>query len=802
MQNRISNTNQNYKVFARVRPIDYQQKMVDFTNESISIRDPTNKNAESKMVSFSSVCTTQEHVFRVIEPMLQKLIEGHNSCILSYGQTGSGKSYTLFGQEGEEYKPDKRGIVTGAIDYLLSKAQEFEEIREFEITATMAELFLDQVRDLGKAYKQRDSGNMNQKIQNYENENLTIYENSDGQLMIKDISQITIRSAKELIDMIQMGFQMREKLEQQSKSFGQKCHTVITLKLVQKDKENSNLPFMNALIQFVDLAGSERIAKSLTQEGQFQEAILINQSLTALSKCLTAISQMNSKNIPYRDSKLTKILQNCLNSQSQVALMVHINPNENNFEECLSALQYAERTKGITASQQIDDNSNQPGPFPGQDKLIKKLQDENTELKAKVDFLQKEHRQKLSEIQTLLGIDVDLEVLFSRMGAQELQKYKIQKDAMLKVETLQNYVKEADHMIEKLQKEKELMKKEESIKLERQQCKNIQQKDEIKKLKEQQAERKQQLEQIEQEKNDKILDTVKKQLKEHQQVIEKKVNVIVNLPQNIQTKTQEVQKHEDIKRMVKLELEKEYKQQMDNLKAEYNKFLQDSTSQYEKYLEKKNEEIENFIHQFKKYQEKKKMQIKDLKVELFELYDVVMKTFRVIEKIENGAYSSGIRSFNIPSMDKPHIPTRNKFKNLFKYLDQRSLKNTKLDAIKERVAPKPLHMSQLLESTNIKMNLTKMPEPTVRQFASVISDELVSVLAREKELQRRVTELEFLQSSNDLNTLIKERDEYKQLYLQEVKKINQSKRIISSKFESQPNLLIRPLTQQHSRYRL
>ncbi|CAD8205567.1 unnamed protein product [Paramecium pentaurelia] len=802
MQNRITNANQNYKIFARVRPIDYQQKMVDFTNESISIRDPTNKNAESKIVSFSSVCTTQEHAFKVIEPMLQKLIEGHNSCVLSYGQTGSGKSYTLFGQEGEENKPDKKGIITRAMEYLLSKSQEFEEIREFVITVSMAELFLDQVRDLGKAYQSRQSGNANQIIQNYENENLTIYENTNGQIMIKDLTSVPIRSAQELTDMIQMGFQLREKLEQQSKQFGQKCHTIITLNLVQKDKENENLPFMNAFIQFVDLAGSERIAKSLTQEGQFQEAILINQSLTALSKCLTAISQMNSKNIPYRDSKLTRILQNCLNSQSQVALMVHINPNENNFEECLSALQYAERTKGVTAAQPIDDNPNQPGPFPGQDKLIKKLQDENTELKSKIDYMQKEHKQKISEIQTLLGIDVDLEKLFAKSSAQELQKFKIQKDAMQKVETLQNYVKEADQMIDKLQKEKEQLKKDENIKLERQQCRIIELNEDIKKLKEEKAEKKQQLEQIEQEKNDKILETVKKQLKEHQEVIEKKVNVIINLPQSIQAKTQEVQKHEDIKRLAKLELEKEYKQQMENLKAEYAKFLQDSTDQYEKYLQKKNEEIDHFIHQFKKYQEKKKMQIRDMKQELFELYEIVTKTFRVIEKIENGAYSSGIRSFNIPAMDKPNIPTRNKFKNLFKYLDQRSLKNTKQDGIKEKVLLKPLQMSQFLLHNDIKMNLTEMQEPTLRQFASMIRDELVQVLAREKELQKRVNELEMLQSNNDLNTLIKERDEYKQLYLQEVKKVNQSKRIISGKFESQPNVLIRPLTQQHSRYRL
>ncbi|CAK59355.1 unnamed protein product (macronuclear) [Paramecium tetraurelia] len=782
MQNRITNANQNYKIFARVRPIDYQQKMVDFTNESISIRVQSYVNLriqpikmqKARLFLFSSVCTTQEHAFK-------KLIEGHNSCVLSYGQTGSGKSYTLFGQEGEESKPDKKGIVTRAMEYLLSKSQEFEEIREFVITVSMAELFLDQVRDLGKAYQSRQSGNTNQILQNYENENLTIYENTNGQIMIKDLTQIPIRSAQELTDMIQMGFQLREKLEQQSKQFGQKCHSIITLNLVQKDKENENLPFMNAFIQFVDLAGSERIAKSLTQEGQFQEAILINQSLTALSKCLTAISQMNSKNIPYRDSKLTRILQNCLNSQSQ-----------GGFDECLSALQYAERTKGVTATQPIDDNPNQPGPFPGQDKLIKKLQDENTELKSKIDYMQKEHKQKISEIQTLLGIDVDLEKLFAKSSAQELQKFKIQKDAMQKVETLQNYVKEADYMIDKMQKEKEQLKKEESLKQERQQCRIIELAEEIKKLKEQQAEKKQQLEQIEQEKNDKILDTVKKQLKEHQDVIEK----------NGQSKTSEVQKHEDIKRMAKLELEKEYKQQMDNLKQEYAKFLQDSTEQYEKYLQKKNEEIDHFIHQFKKYQEKKKMQIRDMKSELFELYDVVMKTFRVIEKIENGAYSSGIRSFNIPAMDKPHIPTRNKFKNLFKYLDQRSLKNTKQDGIKEKVILQPLQKSQFLEHTDIKMNIIDMQEPTLRQFASMIRDELVSVLAREKELQKRVIQLETLQSNNDLNTLVKERDEYKQLYLQEVKKMNQSKRIISGKTESHTNVLIRPLTQQHSRYKL
>lgn len=85
--------------------------------------------------------------------MLQKLIEGHNSCLLCYGQTGSGKSYTLYGVDGsQDDRSEKRGLLSRSVEYLLSKGQEFEEIREFIITASIAEVFLDQVRDLGKAY--------------------------------------------------------------------------------------------------------------------------------------------------------------------------------------------------------------------------------------------------------------------------------------------------------------------------------------------------------------------------------------------------------------------------------------------------------------------------------------------------------------------------------------------------------------------------------------------------------------------------------------------------------------------------
>lgn len=177
---------------------------------------------------------------------------------------------------------------------------------------------------------------------------------------------------------------------------------------------------------------------------------------------------------------------------------------------------------------------------------------------------------------------------------------------MQKVETLQQTNREQEQMIEKLTKQIEDMKKEDLIRHERQQCQIIELREKYKRLQEKQAEDKQKLEMAGQEKNQNMISLVKKELETHQKKIEEKVSVIINLPQNIQTKTQEAQKVEDIKRMAKLELEKEYKVNMENLRQENQKLLKQTTEQFEHYLRMKNDELDRFIQQFKKYQEKKK----------------------------------------------------------------------------------------------------------------------------------------------------------------------------------------------------
>jgi hypothetical protein len=167
MNQRVTGTNNNYKVFARVRPIDYQQKMIECSSDNtISIKDPTSKTKDKQTFSFNGVfdsSANQDSIFQnICEPVLNKVIEGHNACIISYGQTGSGKTFTSFGEDERfsinslnlylDGRKDKRGLVCKTLEYFFKKAQELEEIREFVLTCSLCEIYLDQVRDLGRAY--------------------------------------------------------------------------------------------------------------------------------------------------------------------------------------------------------------------------------------------------------------------------------------------------------------------------------------------------------------------------------------------------------------------------------------------------------------------------------------------------------------------------------------------------------------------------------------------------------------------------------------------------------------------------
>lgn len=164
----LIHSNNNYKVICRVRhSLEDESSMLEIQDNNVSIKDPSNKHSNEKQTfNFSSVFdyeASQDVIFKyVCDHSITKIIEGHNACIISYGQTGSGKTFTIFGEDErytptlmnlyQEKKKDRRGLVPKTIEFLFKRARELEEIREFVITCSMVEIYLDQVRDLGKSY--------------------------------------------------------------------------------------------------------------------------------------------------------------------------------------------------------------------------------------------------------------------------------------------------------------------------------------------------------------------------------------------------------------------------------------------------------------------------------------------------------------------------------------------------------------------------------------------------------------------------------------------------------------------------
>ncbi|CAD8120178.1 unnamed protein product [Paramecium sonneborni] len=361
--------------------------------------------------------------------------------------------------------------------------------------------------------------------------------------------------------------------------------------------------------------------------------------------------------------------------------------------------------------------------YLGQNIQINKLQNEIYDLKQKIGFIAREHKQQKQDIQIILGIDIDLDQLFTNSFAEGLWKLKLQKKALQKLESVTILLNEAETMIFKLQKEKELLKKEESKYI------NAEQQNQMKRIQNQKG--------FKQKRNQ----NQNKLNRNKQQSFRDCVTIIIGESLSDRKKS-ECYYQFTISNISKNSRKKEYKFYC---KFEVLKYI---TDQYEKYLLKENEEIEHFIHQFKKYQEKKKMQIRNMKSESFDLFDILREHLEeeliVLNKI--------IQYF---------CQRQTSYQILLAFSHFLIIEVQKIFNMMEL----KLRLLYSLEHNNIKMNLSEMEEPNLRQFANMIRDELVQVLMREKELQKQVVELEILQLNNDLNTLIKEREENKQLYL-------------------------------------
>ena len=301
--------------------------------------------------------------------VLNNAWEGYHCCLFAYGQTGAGKSYSMVGY-GKNI-----GIIPIACETIFQQISDRQNQNiEYIVSASMLEIYNEQVQDLLVPPQNRVQGG------------LKVREDPKKGVFVENLTQQGCMSYEEISAMIDVGNKHRTVAATNMNATSSRAHTVLTISFTQIFYEESTGKPLNrkqSNINLVDLAGSERAGKTGATGERLQEGSSINKSLSTLGKVITTLAKKASgglgKNevIPYRESKLTRILQNALGGNSKTTMIAAISPASFNFEESLSTLRYADAVKSIKNQAIVNETP--------QEKLIRELKEENEKLKAMLE---------------------------------------------------------------------------------------------------------------------------------------------------------------------------------------------------------------------------------------------------------------------------------------------------------------------------------------------------------------------------------------------------------------------------------
>ncbi|XP_026545424.1 chromosome-associated kinesin KIF4A [Notechis scutatus] len=259
---------------------------------------------------------------------------GYNATVLAYGQTGSGKTYSM----GGAYTTDQENDPTvGAIPRVIMMLfQELEQKVDWQFTLKVSylEIYNEDILDLLAAGKERAQ--------------ISIRENPKGDIKIWGLTEHMVTSARETVLCLEQGNNSRTVAATAMNTQSSRSHAIFTMCVEQKSKADKNVSFLSKL-HLVDLAGSERQKKTKAEGNRFREGININKGLLCLGNVISALGDESKKGsfVPYRDSKLTRLLQDSLGGNSHTLMIACVSPADSNLEETLNTLRYADRARKI-----------------------------------------------------------------------------------------------------------------------------------------------------------------------------------------------------------------------------------------------------------------------------------------------------------------------------------------------------------------------------------------------------------------------------------------------------------------------
>jgi kinesin family protein C2/C3 len=358
----------NIQVYCRVRPmtITELQKGHKSTVESLSETEVgcfDGRTNKWKSFAFDRVWgpdQSQQSVFQDVEPLALSVVDGFNACIFAYGQTGSGKTFTMEGtEENSQYGISYRTIQK--IFHLLQLRAQQQRAAEmfvgnekddgpakevefsFSLELGMLEIYNDEVYDLlgtqGASMKEKQEGAMKAGGK----ASLDIRRNKDGRIEVPNLTRESVQSIQEVMELLKRGNSNRATASTDMNEHSSRSHMVLSVDVYSGLEDSQK---NKGTLYLVDLAGSERVRKSNVQGDQLKEAGYINKSLSALGNVMEALDRKAS-HVPYRDSKLTYLLQDSLGGNSRTMMVVAICPTDSSYDESVHALQFATRVRRI-----------------------------------------------------------------------------------------------------------------------------------------------------------------------------------------------------------------------------------------------------------------------------------------------------------------------------------------------------------------------------------------------------------------------------------------------------------------------
>ncbi|XP_057662680.1 kinesin-like protein KIF3A [Diorhabda carinulata] len=332
-ENFSENIVENVRVFIRVRPPREEEKTLVNKNSVIADNNTItiNKHGVVKTFTFCKVfnaSSSQLELYRHVSvPIVEQVLKGYNGTIFAYGQSGTGKTYTMIGEIANN---DRKGIIPNIFSHIFAQISLANNEYSYAVTVTYLEIYNEEIRDLLSEYPER-------KLVLREKPGLGVY--------IKDLLGFTVNSLEGVTEILKKGNKNRATSFTQLNDTSSRSHAIFTVLIETKNNLTNKTTF--GKLNLVDLAGSERVHKSLATGDRLREAGKINLSLSVLGNVISALVDGKATHIPYRNSKLTRLLQDSLGGNSLTAMIAMVSPRVQDCEENMYTLMYADRVKHI-----------------------------------------------------------------------------------------------------------------------------------------------------------------------------------------------------------------------------------------------------------------------------------------------------------------------------------------------------------------------------------------------------------------------------------------------------------------------